>query len=75
MTFGAFATAAMLRKDGIKEMRSRTSRVVQTPPSSGAFMLIFMVSLAGIPTAGFIGKFYVFMSAVEAGMTGWRSSR
>ena len=33
-------------------------------------MLIFMVSLAGIPpTAGFIGKFYLFMAAVNAGMT------
>ena len=33
-------------------------------------MLIFMVSLAGIPpTAGFIGKFYVFMAAVQAGMS------
>ena len=32
-------------------------------------MLVFMVSLAGLPpTAGFIGKLYVFMAAVEAGM-------
>src|SRR5438132_11524243 len=32
-------------------------------------MLVFMGSLAGIPpTAGFIGKFYVFMAAVEAGL-------
>jgi NADH-quinone oxidoreductase subunit N len=31
---------------------------------------VFMVSLAGLPpTAGFIGKFYVFMAAVQAGMT------
>ncbi|HZC80415.1 MAG TPA: proton-conducting transporter membrane subunit, partial [Nitrospiraceae bacterium] len=38
-------------------------------PLAAFFMLIFMVSLAGIPpTAGFIGKFYVFMAAVEAGM-------
>jgi NADH-quinone oxidoreductase subunit N len=30
-------------------------------------MLVFMVSLAGIPpTAGFIGKFYLFMAAVKA---------
>jgi NADH-quinone oxidoreductase subunit N len=33
-------------------------------------MLVFMVSLAGIPpTAGFLGKFYVFMAAVEAGLS------
>ena len=33
-------------------------------------MLLFMVSLAGIPpTAGFIGKFYLFMAAVNAGLT------
>ena len=32
-------------------------------------MMVFMVSLAGIPpTAGFIGKFYVFMAAVNAGL-------
>ena len=31
---------------------------------------MFMVSLAGIPpTAGFIGKFYVFLAAVEGGLT------
>ena len=33
-------------------------------------MLVFLVSLAGIPpTAGFIGKFYIFMAAVNGGMT------
>jgi NADH-quinone oxidoreductase subunit N len=32
-------------------------------------MLVFLVSLAGIPpTAGFIGKFYIFMAAVNGGM-------
>jgi len=31
---------------------------------------VFLVSLAGIPpTAGFIGKFYIFMAAVNGGMT------
>ena len=42
----------------------------QRSPLLAATMTLAMVSLAGIPpTAGFIGKFYVFMSAVEAGMT------
>src|SRR3989449_9307017 len=34
-------------------------------------MLLFMISLTGIPpTGGFIAKFYVFMAAGSAGMTG-----
>src|SRR5438034_131138 len=34
-------------------------------------LLLFMISLTGIPpTGGFIAKFYVFMAAVSAGMTG-----
>jgi len=33
-------------------------------------MLVFMASLTGLPlSAGFIGKLYVFMAAVEAGLT------
>jgi NADH-quinone oxidoreductase subunit N len=33
-------------------------------------MLVFMFSLTGIPpTAGFMGKFYIFMSAINAGYT------
>jgi NADH-quinone oxidoreductase subunit N len=37
-------------------------------PALGAAMAIFMFSLAGIPpTAGFVGKFYIFASAVKGG--------
>jgi NADH-quinone oxidoreductase subunit N len=37
-------------------------------PVLGATMAIFMFSLAGIPpTAGFVGKFYVFAAAVKSG--------
>ncbi|MCP9451315.1 MAG: NADH-quinone oxidoreductase subunit N [Nitrospira sp.] len=70
MTFGAFAVVAMLRKGDVEgeEIEDFTGLAKRHP--LGAFMmLVFMVSLAGIPpTAGFIGKFYVFMSAVEAGL-------
>lgn len=71
MTFGAFAIVAMLRKGGLEgeEIEDFTG-LAKRHPVAALLMLVFMVSLAGIPpTAGFIGKFYVFMAAVEAGMT------
>jgi NADH-quinone oxidoreductase subunit N len=70
MTFGAFAVVAMLRKGGIEgeEIEDFTG-LAKRHPLAALLMLVFMVSMAGIPpTAGFIGKFYVFMSAVEAGL-------
>ena len=71
MTFGAFAVVAMLRKGGLEgeEIEDFTG-LAKRHPMAALLMLVFMVSLAGIPpTAGFIGKFYVFLSAVEAGLT------
>ncbi|RXJ97861.1 NADH-quinone oxidoreductase subunit N [Arcobacter sp. CECT 8986] len=39
-------------------------------PYLAAMMTIFLLSLAGIPsTIGFIGKFYVFTEAIDAGFT------
>lgn len=70
MTFGAFAIVAMLRKGGIEGVYIEDfTGLAKRHPVAALLMLIFMVSLAGIPpTAGFIGKLYVFMSAVEAGL-------
>jgi NADH-quinone oxidoreductase subunit N len=70
MTLGAFAVIGMLRKGGIEgeEIEDFTG-LAKRQPLAAFLMLVFMVSLAGIPpTAGFIGKFYVFMAAVEAGL-------
>jgi NADH-quinone oxidoreductase subunit N len=71
MTFGAFAIVAMLRKGGIEgeEIEDFTG-LSKRHPIAALLMLIFMVSLAGLPpTAGFVGKLYIFRSAVEAGLT------
>jgi NADH-quinone oxidoreductase subunit N len=71
MTLGAFAVAAMLRKGGLEgsEVDDYTG-LAKRQPIAALLMLVFLVSLAGIPpTAGFIAKFYVFMAAVDAGLT------
>ena len=69
MNIGAFAVIIMLRGEGIKgEDINDYEGLAKKHPVLAAFMLIFMFSLTGIPpTAGFIGKFYVFMSAINAG--------
>jgi NADH-quinone oxidoreductase subunit N len=71
MTLGAFAVIAMFRKGGLEgdEIEDFTG-LAKRQPVAALIMLVFMVSLTGIPpTAGFIGKFYVFMAAVEAGLS------
>jgi NADH-quinone oxidoreductase subunit N len=41
----------------------------RTQPMMALVLAIFMFSMAGIPPlAGFFGKFYVFLAAVEAGL-------
>jgi len=70
MTLGAFAVIGMLRKGGVEgEEIDDFAGLAKRQPLAAFLMLVFMASLAGIPpTAGFIGKFYVFMAAVEAGL-------
>jgi NADH-quinone oxidoreductase subunit N len=71
MTLGAFAVIAMFRKGGLEgEDIADYTGLAKRQPVAALMMLVFMVSLADIPpTAGFLGKFYVFMAAVEAGLS------
>lgn len=71
MNIGAFAIIIMLRSEGFKgDNISDFEGLGKSHPMASALMLIFMFSLTGIPpTAGFMGKFYVFMSAINAGYT------
>lgn len=71
MNIGAFALVILLGKDGIKgENIYDFQGLAKTHPLAAALMLVFMFSLTGIPpTAGFMGKFYVFLSAINAGYT------
>jgi NADH-quinone oxidoreductase subunit N len=69
MNLGAFAVIiAMRRKDLIGDEIDDLSGLMARAPGMAILMLIFLLSLAGIPpTAGFIGKYFIFLSLVETG--------
>jgi NADH-quinone oxidoreductase subunit N len=69
MQLGAFAIVVMMRRqDAIGDELKDLSGLYFRRPAAALAMLIFMLSLGGIPpTAGFMGKFWVFGAAIEAG--------
>jgi NADH-quinone oxidoreductase subunit N len=70
MNMGAFGVVIMLRKAGERgEEIADYAGLGKTNKTAAFLMLIFMFSLTGIPPlAGFVGKFYIFKSAVQAGL-------
>jgi NADH-quinone oxidoreductase subunit N len=71
MTLGAFAVVILLKGEEIDgENILDYKGLAKSHPLVSALMLVFMFSLTGIPpTAGFVGKFYVFLAAIRAGYT------
>lgn len=69
MNLGAFAVFIMMRrKDIIGDEIDDLSGLMSRAPGMAILMLIFLLSLAGIPpTAGFIGKYFIFLSLIETG--------
>jgi NADH-quinone oxidoreductase subunit N len=69
MQLGAFAVVTLLRReDVIGEELKDMSGLFQRAPLAGTAMLLFMLSLGGIPpTAGFMGKFWLFSAAIDGG--------
>jgi NADH-quinone oxidoreductase subunit N len=67
MTAGAFAVIIVLRQKGIiGEELDDLNGLYQRSPAAALLLLIFMLSLAGIPpTAGFMGKYFIFLSLIE----------
>lgn len=70
MTLGTFAfILAMRNKSGNVEEINDLAGLSRTNPVMATIMTIFMFSLAGIPPlAGFFGKWYTFLAAVQAGL-------
>ncbi|MSO92170.1 MAG: NADH-quinone oxidoreductase subunit NuoN [Rhodospirillales bacterium] len=68
MTLGTFACIlAMKRGDRMVEEISDLAGLGKTHPMMALALAIFMFSLSGIPPlAGFFGKLYVFLAAIEA---------
>ena len=68
MTLGVFATILLMkRRDIMVEGVADPAGLGRTHPMMAFALLLFMFSLAGIPPlAGFWGKLYIFMAAVEA---------
>lgn len=59
---------AMRRKEGMVEKISDLAGLSRTQPVVAWTLLFLMFSLAGIPPlAGFLGKLFVFLPAIEAG--------
>jgi NADH-quinone oxidoreductase subunit N len=67
MNLGAFlVVVAMRRKNIIGDELDDMAGLIYTNPGYAVLMLVFLVSLAGIPpTAGFLGKYYIFLSLIE----------
>ncbi|MBI5198003.1 MAG: NADH-quinone oxidoreductase subunit N [Nitrospirae bacterium] len=71
MNMGAFGIIILLsRGQGVGDNIRDYTGLAKKNPLAAFLMLVFMFSLTGIPpTAGFIGKFYLFMAAVQNGYT------
>jgi len=68
-TLGIFAALSYLGGEGEKRATFNDFKgLAKVRPYSAAAITIFLLSMAGIPpTAGFMGKFYIITSAINAG--------
>jgi NADH-quinone oxidoreductase subunit N len=69
MQLGAFAVIVMMRRaDTVGDELKDLSGLHFRQPFAAFAMLLFMLSLGGIPpTAGFMGKFWLFGAAIDSG--------
>ncbi|MGH9661810.1 MAG: NADH-quinone oxidoreductase subunit N, partial [Bryobacteraceae bacterium] len=69
MNLGAFLVViALRRREIIGEDLDDLAGLMHRSPGYAMLMLVFLLSLAGIPpTAGFLGKYYIFLSLIQTG--------
>ncbi len=71
MNIGAWSVVALLRRRGLAgEKLEDYAGLASRSYWAFAAMLLFLLSLGGIPpTAGFLGKWYVFTATIQSGWT------
>jgi NADH-quinone oxidoreductase subunit N len=71
MTIGAFAVLIVLQRQGIiGDELDDLNGLYRRSPASAVVLLIFMLSLAGIPPlAGFVGKYFILQALIQTGHT------
>ncbi len=72
MNLGAFTLLISLNRRGIAGEKLEDLRgLSKTHPVYAALFVVLLVSLAGLPpTAGFLGKYYIFLALLETGHYG-----
>jgi NADH-quinone oxidoreductase subunit N len=70
-TLGAFGVVAIVQHQTGGDRLSDFAGLARRAPGLAGCMMIFILSLAGIPPlAGFFGKFYIFSEVLRAGVPG-----
>ena len=69
MNLGAFAVVIAVGKRLKSDNIDSYSGLIKRSPFLASALAVFLVSLAGIPpTAGFLGKFFIFGGAIQVGL-------
>jgi NADH-quinone oxidoreductase subunit N len=70
MNLGAFGVLTFLERAGVEADEVEDLRgLADRSPALAAAFAVFMASLTGLPpTAGFVGKFYLFTAALQGGL-------
>jgi len=70
MNLGAFAVAMLVERSRKSEAISAFAGIGYTNPFVSICMIIFMISMVGLPPfAGFIGKLFIFQAGVASNLT------
>jgi NADH-quinone oxidoreductase subunit N len=69
MNMGAFGIVVWMQRNGLTDSLESFRGLSSWAPGQAGLMLFFLVSLMGIPpTIGFLGKYYVFIAALDSGL-------